>query len=499
MAINFPDNPVNGQNETLAGKLYTYNSATTSWLLSTAGSDVATAVATLVDSDYVAARVDAFSVTVLDTAPTSPSNGDQWFNSTDGSLNVYYNDGSSSQWVVVSGPAGPAGAAGSPTSYANLAAFPSSGNTAGDMGFATDTKFSYMWDGAVWQRIAMGLSGNAEPIWTTTPPSTLELANDGSTAVTLAGVAIDEFPVQYSWDGYSGTTLYDSDSLPPQLVSAPTFSGGTASLVGSSTTGNAGSFNFRLKASDGVKTATAITVVSLDFFPPPSGLIAYYDAVDSPSVSVSNSTWSDISGNSGPDLTLSSPIYNSSGIGAEPSLTISNAVYGRAGTTSSSLGSSTTIVAIMQVTMTDDTLGLIIFDDNVSGGTGNGIYAKKDETYHPALNNTAGYRLSVGDNTTANTLFIDKVDMVNTKRADVANKLYVDTGATAKMHSIVLQNTDLSSGFSTQSASRGTSSSYAHLDGQIRALLFYNRTLSSTEVEYIHNHYSAIYGTDMAS
>ena len=112
---------------------------------------------------------------------------------------------------------------------------------------------------------ASDFSGNAAPIWTTTPPSTLELANDGSTAVTLAGVAIDEFPVRYSWDGYSGTNLYDADSLPPQLASAPTFSAGTASLIGSSTSNNQGSFNFRMKAFDGVKTATAITTVNLNF------------------------------------------------------------------------------------------------------------------------------------------------------------------------------------------------------------------------------------------
>jgi len=112
MAINFPDSPVNGQNATLAGKLYTYNSAATSWLLSTAGSDVATAVAALVDSDFIAARVDPSSSNASDTAPTSPSHGDLWFNSTDASLNVYYNDGSSSQWVAVSGPNGAAGSNG---------------------------------------------------------------------------------------------------------------------------------------------------------------------------------------------------------------------------------------------------------------------------------------------------------------------------------------------------------------------------------------------------
>lgn len=36
---------------------------------------------------------------ISDTAPSSPLAGDLWFDSTDGSLNVYYNDGTSSQWV----------------------------------------------------------------------------------------------------------------------------------------------------------------------------------------------------------------------------------------------------------------------------------------------------------------------------------------------------------------------------------------------------------------
>lgn len=41
-------------------------------------------------------------VEVSDTAPSSPSAGDLWFDSTDGSLNVYYTDADSSQWVDVS-------------------------------------------------------------------------------------------------------------------------------------------------------------------------------------------------------------------------------------------------------------------------------------------------------------------------------------------------------------------------------------------------------------
>ena len=112
---------------------------------------------------------------------------------------------------------------------------------------------------------AEDFSGNVAPRWITTPVTELKLSNDGTTAVTLTGLAVDEFPVQYSWDGFSGTTVYNNDSLPPQLASAPTFSGGTVSLIGSGTSTNAGSFNFRLRASDGVKTATSTTAIDLTF------------------------------------------------------------------------------------------------------------------------------------------------------------------------------------------------------------------------------------------
>ena len=49
------------------------------------------------------------TMTVSDTAPVSPTAGEQWFNSADGSTNIYYNDGDSSQWVTFTGPEGPQG------------------------------------------------------------------------------------------------------------------------------------------------------------------------------------------------------------------------------------------------------------------------------------------------------------------------------------------------------------------------------------------------------
>tara|TARA_B100000676_G_scaffold19474_1_gene16931 strand:- start:1004 stop:4507 length:3504 start_codon:yes stop_codon:yes gene_type:complete len=53
------------------------------------------------------------NLTVSTSAPGSPTAGDMWWDSDDGRLGVYYNDGSSSQWVNINhGPAGAQGAQG---------------------------------------------------------------------------------------------------------------------------------------------------------------------------------------------------------------------------------------------------------------------------------------------------------------------------------------------------------------------------------------------------
>ena len=65
------------------------------------------------------------SATSPPTSP-APSAGDLWWDSDDGDLHVYYNDGDSSQWVTVSqGPAGPPGG-NTPRTTANI----STGNIA---------------------------------------------------------------------------------------------------------------------------------------------------------------------------------------------------------------------------------------------------------------------------------------------------------------------------------------------------------------------------------
>ncbi len=118
---------------------------------------------------------------------------------------------------------------------------------------------------------AKDLDGNVAPRFLTTPPTALDLNNDGSTAVTLNAKAYDEqgFPVNYTWDANiaGSTTIYNASSLPPQFASAPAInqSTGVFSIIGSSNSANGGAVNFRAKASDGVMTSTHVTACSLTF------------------------------------------------------------------------------------------------------------------------------------------------------------------------------------------------------------------------------------------
>ncbi len=339
---------------------------------------------------------------------------------------------------------------------------------------------------------------NAAPIFTTTPPSALTLKNDGSTAVTLNAKAYDEnsgIPVSYSWDAWAtgGTTIYDVSSLPPQLASAPSInqSTGAFSLVGSSNSTNQGTVNFRIKASDGVKVATHVSAVRLAFYPVTSGLLGLYDAAESASYSGSGTTWSDMSGNSGPNLTLTSTTYNASGIGGKPSFSFSalNSIK-----TTTSLGNSSTLVAIVQInspTNPSSTPRLTFFSNGGSNTNPFG-FDMYDGDNDRSMHEQQTYRLSSQNYSTAGTLTIDKVDRSSMDRDVAAGVMYSNTGAESQMHSIVLKTANLSDGFSLQSRVVGYGGGEV-TTGQIRALAFYNRSITTTEISAIHDFFKGDY------
>lgn len=122
MAINFPNSPSNGATHTAAGQTFTYDGTAGVWNPQE-GTPVSTGT----------------------SAPSSPSPGDLWFDTSSGTLYFYYADGSSNQWVGVTGPAGADGATGSaganaaPVIYAGVANLPTSGNTIGSFAYITGT------------------------------------------------------------------------------------------------------------------------------------------------------------------------------------------------------------------------------------------------------------------------------------------------------------------------------------------------------------------------
>jgi hypothetical protein len=196
-------------------------------------------------------------VSTSDSAPSSPSDGDLWFDTADNSLFVYYQDTDSSQWIEIVSSAGSGSSSSggsSVTSYANLAAFPTTGNTEADMAWAEDTNAMYVWDGTEWDRFSTG--SNMLPEFTTEPAASYSLATDGTaTTLTVAATDPEGFDITYSHD----------TSPSNQSQATITNSGGTFTITPTTTEANAGTFNLRFKASDGVHTSSKTSLVSLGF------------------------------------------------------------------------------------------------------------------------------------------------------------------------------------------------------------------------------------------
>ena len=82
---------------------------------------------------------NTLSVSTSETPPTSPTNGSVWYDTSDGTLSVYYGDGTSAQWVTTSGPQGCIGYTGSQgtTGYTG---------SQGAIGYTGSTGISYICD-----------------------------------------------------------------------------------------------------------------------------------------------------------------------------------------------------------------------------------------------------------------------------------------------------------------------------------------------------------------
>jgi len=224
----------------------------------------------------------------------SPSDGD----TITANGKTYTYESSSAKWKASAADSG--GGGGGVTTYANIAALPSSGNTGGDLAFVTDVKAFYGWDGTEWDRVFSGK--NMLPEFTTSPAASYDLAADGTaTTVTVAATDPEGFAVSYSHD----------TSPTNQAQATITQSGGTFTVTPSTSSSNAGTFTARFKAFDGVRTNSASSTFKLSFYPGGISPYGWWDFGESSSYGGSGTTWSDISTNSN-DMTFSGGTYTSS-------------------------------------------------------------------------------------------------------------------------------------------------------------------------------------------
>ena len=126
--MNFPAGPINGQVTTVNGIVYIYDDTKTAWKRSTSFAGNLTILGNITSANVVTGNVytsggiywsnngaayssggggggsSNFLYTASATAPGSPTKGDQWFDTTDGTLYEYMDDGDSFQWVDIQTP-----------------------------------------------------------------------------------------------------------------------------------------------------------------------------------------------------------------------------------------------------------------------------------------------------------------------------------------------------------------------------------------------------------
>ena len=229
--MNFPDSPSNGDTATLNGKVYAYEAAKQSWTPVSQGSG---------------------TILVSDTTPVSPSAGDLWLDSTNSTLYVYLNDGSSSQWVGISGASGAAGAdgaGGGMTTYADITTRNAATPSEGEMAFVISNKSLYIYDGSEWDRVYSGTQ--TAPYWTTEPLATYRLEGEGvATQVTMAATDPEGFDIVYS------VSITPANQTQATVVNSGNGVFDITPALDDST--NDGNFTARFSASDGL--------VSLPFY-----------------------------------------------------------------------------------------------------------------------------------------------------------------------------------------------------------------------------------------
>jgi len=338
---------------------------------------------------------------------------------------------------------------------------------------------------------AEDFSNNAAPDFTGTIPDTLDLTAGATSTINAKALDDDGFPISYSFDAHNGTTVYGPSSLPPQLSAVSiNQTTGVFSLTAVSSASGAGSVNFRVRASDGVRAATKKIVANLSFLPT-SGLTGLYDMKSSSSYSGAGSTWTDVSGNSGPALQINTAntTYNSSGLGGVPSLTLhtkddSGPIWYSGSAFSNAAGQATVCMIFASRSSLSETNWVMLSNATYRsysiGPTENSSYAHIFSSASSATRAVAS---------TTSVVYVDKAVKTTVTSGEMFDN-FRSSANVDKFHSVVLTDGWFGNGFYL---SQNSSSAPKSPLGELRALVFYDRALTSAEVTGLHAHFASDY------
>ena len=217
------------------------------------------------------------NIVTSDAAPGNPEDGDLWFKTDEMNLYIYYDDGTSSQWIQSNAPTVSGGSgdisdltdstgllgSGGATVYADMAALiAATGMSNGDFALVGATNKLYVYYGA-WFLVS-NLT-NSPPTSITGNAATYQLAKDGTpTVITLASTDPEGFPITWSHSVTTGS-----------LGSTATVSqnNNVFTVTPSSTEADAGSFTLTFTANDGANQITTTSDFVLQFLPDPAGVL----------------------------------------------------------------------------------------------------------------------------------------------------------------------------------------------------------------------------------
>ena len=378
---------------------------------------------------------------------------------------------------------GAGGGGGGATSYANAAALPTSGNTAGDLAFTLDKKALYNWDGNEWDRVYSG--PNETLTWDSALSSSISLS--GPTRLNTAGDSAQtvlEFSAAADAEGFPITYSYEMvPAYPAQLDSAfgdDSASGGKGlidssdhptrpriTLLPSALTADEGNFTFRVKATDGTHVITSSSNINLTFLPQVSNLSLFYDFRNTSSFPDAGNTVNDIStyGNDNDGTISGSGATRSTSTGGIRSLGFTTSTT-FAASTAASIGNARTVVHIMS-----RPAGAIVLASN-----GNSVYLGviKDGD---AGSQTAGLGGETGYTHTQN--------MNGNNISGSSRNVAWDAMEAGKFNSYTYRGWDLT-GFNLNYNVYG-GEWYDTFD--LQALLVWDVVLTDAELQVVHNHF----------